>query len=108
MGPVARAPRGDGGGDQTPRAPDSHLSRERGGARGAARARAGEGGDSAVMKRREFVRAVGRTAGLAVGSDLLGFRPPVRLSVSPSLLIPMDDGQGDHLKAYGLTHRVVQ
>src|SRR2546430_10666932 len=60
------------------------------------------------MKRREFVRAVGRTAGLAVGSDLLGFRPPVRLSVSPSLLIPMDDSQSDHLKAYGVTYRVVQ
>src|SRR6266480_2330501 len=60
------------------------------------------------MKRREFVRAVGRTAGLAVGSDLLGFRPPVRLSVSPSLVIPMDDSQSDHLKAYGVTYRVVQ
>src|SRR6266852_4758682 len=112
MGPVARAPRGDGGGDQTPRAPDSHLSRERGGARGAARARAGEGGDSPVMKRREFVRAVGRTAGLAVGADLLGLAqslsagPPDRLTAQ--LLIPMDDAQGDHLKAYGVTYRVVQ
>src|SRR3989441_12346014 len=104
MGPVARAPRGDGGGDQTPRAPDSHLSRERGGARGAARARAGEGGDSPVMKRREFVRAVGRTAGLAVGADLLGL-PSL---LSSQLLIPMDESQSDHLKAYGVTHRVVQ
>src|SRR2546428_1538868 len=60
------------------------------------------------MKRREFVRAVGRTAGLAVGSDLLGLRPPFRLSAVPSLLIPMDDAQGDHLKAYGVTYRVVQ
>src|SRR5438034_7289846 len=60
------------------------------------------------MKRREFVQTVGRTAGLAVGSDLLGFRPPVRLSVSPSLLIPMDDSQSDHLKAYGVAYRVVQ
>src|SRR5205809_7822491 len=60
------------------------------------------------MKRREFVQTVGRTAALAVGSDLLGFRPPVRLSVSPSLLIPMDDSQSDHLKAYGVTYRVVQ
>jgi len=59
------------------------------------------------MKRREFVQTVGRTAGLAVGSDLLGFRPPVRLSVSPSLLIPMDDSQSDHLKAYGVAYRVV-
>src|SRR5947208_15627743 len=60
------------------------------------------------MKRREFVTSVGRTAGLAVGSDLLGFRLPVRLSVSPSLVIPMDDSQSDHLKAYGVTYRVVQ
>src|SRR3989441_6411146 len=104
MGPVARAPRGDGGGDQTPRAPDSHLSRERGGARGAARARAGEGGDSPVMKRREFVRSVGRTAALAVGADLLGLAPPL----SSQLLIPMDESQSDHLKAYGVTYRVVQ
>src|SRR5437870_12051910 len=60
------------------------------------------------MKRREFVQTVGRTAGLAVGSALLGFRPPVRLSVSPSLLLPMDDLQSDHLKAYGVAYRVVQ
>src|SRR2546422_5360011 len=102
MGPVARAPRGDGGGDQTPRAPDSHLSRERGGARGAARARAGEGGDSPVMKRREFVRSVGRTAALAVGADLLGLAPPL----SSQLLIPMDESQSDPLKAYGVAYRV--
>src|SRR2546426_1762390 len=60
------------------------------------------------MKRREFVQTVGRTAGLAVASDLLGFRPPVRLAVSPSLLLPMDESQSDHLKAYGVTYRVVQ
>src|SRR2546425_9342977 len=87
MGPVARAPRGDGGGDQTPRAPDSHLSRERGGARGAARARAGEGGDSPVMKRREVVRAVGRTARLAGGGGFVGPRaPPFR-----PLFLPPDE-----------------
>jgi len=60
------------------------------------------------VKRRDFVRAVGRTAGLAVGSDLVRFRPSVRLSASPSLLIPMDDAQSDHLKAYGVAYRVVQ
>src|SRR6266853_2519760 len=49
----------DGGGDPTSRAPDSHLSRERGGARGATRAGTGEGGDSAVMKRREFITTLG-------------------------------------------------
>ncbi len=41
------------------------------------------------MKRREFVKAVGRSAGLAVGADLLGFYPPIRQSDDPSLLIPM-------------------
>src|SRR5437667_11111386 len=59
------------------------------------------------MKRREFVQTVGRTAGLAVGSDLLGFRPPVRLSVGPSFVIPMDDSQSDQFKAYGVAYRVV-
>lgn len=65
------------------------------------------------MKRREFVRAVGRSAGLAVGGDLLGlgalaFRPPDRPPADSSLLIPMDDAQADHLKAYGLAYRVIQ
>jgi hypothetical protein len=59
------------------------------------------------MKRREFVAAVGRTAGLAVGGDLLGLgsfalRPPDRLIAIPLLLIPMDESQSDHLKAYGV------
>ncbi|HXD58776.1 MAG TPA: hypothetical protein VN606_12690, partial [Thermoleophilaceae bacterium] len=52
------------------------------------------------MKRREFV--------WAVGAGLLGLRQPVRLSAVPSLLLPMDDAQSDHLKAYGVTYRVVQ
>src|SRR5213593_3232863 len=52
------------------------------------------------MKRREFV--------WAVGAGLLGLRPPVRLSAGSSLLLPMDDAQSDHLKAYGVTYRVVQ
>ena len=60
------------------------------------------------MKRREFVKAVGRTGGLAVSADLLGFRPPIRPSAAQSLLLPMDDAQTDHLKAYGVTYRVVQ
>src|SRR6266496_1226298 len=60
------------------------------------------------MKRREFLRAVGRTGGLAVGADILGWRPPVRLSAIPSLLIPMDESQSDHLKAYGVAYRLLQ
>ena len=65
------------------------------------------------MKRREFVAAVGRTAGLAVGGDLLGLgafalRTPDRLTAIPLLLIPMDESQSDHLKAYGVAYRVIQ
>ena len=60
------------------------------------------------MKRRDFVRAVGRFGGLAVGARVIGFQPPNRLTALPSLLIPMDDAQTDHLKAYGLTYRAIQ
>jgi hypothetical protein len=65
------------------------------------------------MKRRDFVKAVGRTAGLAVGSELFGLgpyslRPPDGLTAIPSLLIPMDASQSDHLKAYGVAYRVIQ
>src|SRR5881296_3337447 len=104
--PAARAPPAAGRCDPAPRAPDSHLPRERGRARGAPGARAREGSDSEVVKRREFVTSVGRTVGLSVGLDVVGIRPTVRLS--DSLLIPMDDAQSDHLKAYGVTYRVVQ
>ena len=57
------------------------------------------------MKRREFVRTLSRLSGAAV---LTPHFPSFRHSVLPSLLIPMDDGQTDHLKAYGLTYRVIQ
>jgi len=60
------------------------------------------------MKRREFLASVGRTVGLSVGAGVLQFRPTVRLSGGPSLLIPMDDSQSDHLKAYGVTYRIIQ
>src|SRR5438034_2428230 len=38
----------------------------------------------------------------------MGYSPSTRLPVSASLLIPMDDAQSDHLKAYGVAYRVVQ
>ena len=60
------------------------------------------------MKRRMFLEAVGRMGGLAVGADLLSRYPSLRLPVSASLLIPMDEAQSDHLKAYGVTYRVIQ
>lgn len=59
------------------------------------------------MKRREFLEVVGRYGGLAVA-----WRPGFLLRDRPaalaSLLVPMDDSQSDHLKAYGLTYRVLQ
>ncbi|HYT72040.1 MAG TPA: hypothetical protein VEK78_11710, partial [Gemmatimonadales bacterium] len=64
------------------------------------------------MKRRAFLKAAGRTGGLAVSGDLVGLwsslsaGPPDRLTAQ--LLIPMDDSQSDHLKAYGVTYHVVQ
>src|SRR3989442_14215189 len=60
------------------------------------------------MKRRDFVESVSRIVGLSVSANLGGFQSTIRLSENPSLLIPMDDVQGDHLKAYGVAYRVVQ
>jgi len=60
------------------------------------------------VKRREFIRTVGRTAGAVVAADLGLPGPAAALSAGPSLLIPMDDAQSNHLKAYGVAYRVVQ
>jgi hypothetical protein len=54
------------------------------------------------MKRRDFVRTMGA---FSVGGLFPSLTVPYRLL--PSLLIPMDDSQSDHLKAYGLTYRVI-
>src|SRR5712691_11841450 len=58
------------------------------------------------MKRREFLQTASRLGGWAVSARLLSVSPPNRLTAS--LLIPMDDAQSDHLKAYGVTFRVIQ
>src|SRR2546422_10299303 len=108
MGAAARAPAKDGRSDHASRAPDPRVSGERGGARGAPGAGAREGSDSEIVKRRAFVKTVSRLGGWAVSADLMGYYPSTRLPVSPSLLIPMDDAQSDHLKAYGVAYRVVQ
>ncbi|HTS89514.1 MAG TPA: hypothetical protein VMG41_13565 [Gemmatimonadales bacterium] len=55
------------------------------------------------MKRREFVGAMGGAAALGVFRRF-GVR---ERKASPWLLVPMDDSQTDHLKAYGVTYRVV-
>ena len=56
------------------------------------------------MKRREFVSQT--CAGLVTLSPLHSWRPPGHRA--PWLLVPMDDGQTDHLKAYGLTYRALK
>ncbi|HYK82228.1 MAG TPA: hypothetical protein VEU55_03720 [Gemmatimonadales bacterium] len=64
------------------------------------------------MKRRAFLAALERTGRLAVAGALLdrwsalGLRAPA--DANAQLLVPMDDSQDDHLKAYGLTYRVLQ
>ena len=57
------------------------------------------------MKRREFLARAG--AGALALSPMLGtLRPP--WASAPWLLVPMDDAQSDHLKAYGLAFRVLE
>jgi hypothetical protein len=62
------------------------------------------------VKRRAFIGTLGRAGTLAATGRLPGFwsfgDPAVR--VLAQLLIPMDDAQREHLKAYGVTYRVVQ
>jgi hypothetical protein len=68
------------------------------------------------MKRREFLGAVGGVlmggaAGRRIGIEPSRFRAgdgwPTG-AAAPSLLIPMDDAQADHLKAYGVTFRALK
>ena len=57
------------------------------------------------MKRRDFVRAAAGAAALAPLGRLprfLGGR------AGPWILVPMDDAQSDHLKAYGLAYRALE
>ncbi len=76
-------------------------------------------GHPGPMKRRDFLRAIGPpiialvTVGGSAGRRLGGILPLP--SADPSirrsaawLLIPMDDRQADHLKAYGVTYRTLE
>ena len=57
------------------------------------------------MRRRQFVsRACAAVAALAPGMPRL----PVRGRAGPWILVPMDDAQADHLKAYGLAFRLLE
>jgi len=57
------------------------------------------------MKRREFLARAGAGA-LALGPLGAGGFP--RWTSAPWLLVPMDDAQSDHLKAYGLAFRMLE
>ena len=57
------------------------------------------------MKRREFVRGALGAAALA---PINGLRLPAGRWMAPWILIPMDDSQTDHLKAYGLAYRALE
>jgi hypothetical protein len=57
------------------------------------------------MKRREFI---GAGLGLALAGRGVGEPARWGLGRAGSLLVPMDDSQTDHLKAYGVTFRVLE
>jgi hypothetical protein len=57
------------------------------------------------MKRREFMARA--SAGLVALTPGLP-RLPLRGRAAPWLLVPMDDAQSDHLKAYGLAFRLLE
>ena len=56
------------------------------------------------MKRREFVSRA--CAGVVALSPALSWT--TRYGAAPWLLVPMDDAQSDHLKAYGLAYRALK
>ena len=60
------------------------------------------------MRRREFLRTAGRAGMAGVAGTWLGSIPISPRGAAPWYLIPMDDVQSDHLKAYGVTYRVLE
>jgi len=64
------------------------------------------------VKRRDLLKSmaavplVGRSGGRAVGKDVLTARPSDRPTAA-QLLIPMDDVQSNHLKAYGIAFAAI-
>lgn len=57
-----------------------------------------------MMQRREFLRGA---AGLLASAPVLRWTGG-RIGGAPWLLVPMDDVQADHLKAYGVAYRVLE
>src|SRR5690606_2603916 len=88
---------------------DPRLPGQRPRPSGAATAGPGTQRGAADMRRRDFLHATGAGFGLALVGPrgLTSVGPPVSRA-APYLLIPMDDSQADHLKAYGLTFRVLE
>jgi hypothetical protein len=65
------------------------------------------------MRRREFLGAaaatlVGTSEGRNVGREVSGSSVPPFRHAADFLLIPMDNRQSDHLKAYGVAYRALQ
>src|SRR5256886_3602888 len=60
------------------------------------------------MKRRNFLKQLSGYVATGLSGDIAARLAPYRSSPLASLLVPMDDAQGDRLKAYGVTYRVVQ
>ncbi len=60
------------------------------------------------MKRRDFLGALGAPLVFGLGSPGLRRFSGLRSFSAPWLLVPMDDVQTDHLKAYGVTYRVLE
>ncbi len=60
------------------------------------------------MKRRDFLRHAGGAGMAGVAGGFLFRVMPQPRPTAAWLLIPMDDRQGDHLKAYGVTYRVLE
>ena len=104
-GADAGVPAQCGGGDAA-RASHPELSRKRAGSPGEARPGRGARSGAADMRRREFL---GRTSAGLMGLALPGIPGlPVFGRAAPWLLVPMDDSQSDHLKAYGLAFRLLE
>src|SRR3982751_4242941 len=110
MGACAAPPRRDRGRGPTPRTHDSHLSAKRSRAASPARARLGQAKRSIDMTRlrttarRDSRRLASLTrSGVAAIGVLLTLAASASIATAQNLLVPMDDAQQNHLKAYGLT-----
>src|SRR2546427_12284685 len=102
MGAPACAPGRKRRGHPTPRAFDFDPSEQRVRPRSSQGARASEGSDSEIVKRRDFVKAVGRFGGWGGGARFVGFQTPNRPTPPPSPLIPQAEPDTRHITAYSV------